>query len=198
MSCGSLSAVGIGNSVMVFGLAGVIRPTWLPVISTNQRLPSGPAVMPAGRMSADDTGNSVMVFGAAGRIRPTLPGSNSVNQRFASGPAVMPSGKLNGDARNSVKHCPCAVPAATSRVTANAARRAPRRFMAASLVNPRSTRQGPPDAYREAVHPLDDVHSIETQQFDDPIAGIGMASADHSRTCPIPGRHRGASSTAGA
>ena len=110
MSCGSLPAVGIGNSVMVFGLAGVIRPTWLPVISTNQRLPSGPDAMPAGLMSAGDTLNSVMVFGADGRMRAMLPESNSVNQRFPSGPAVMPAGPLPGEARNSVKHCPCAEP----------------------------------------------------------------------------------------
>src|SRR5215813_14174953 len=131
MSCGLLLAVGSGNSVMVFGLAGLIRPTWLPVISTNQRLPSGPAVMPAGRMSADDMGNSVMVFGAAGRMRPMVPGSDSVNQRFASGPVVMSSGKLNGDARNSVKHCPCAVTAATSRTTPSTNRNAPLGFMTA-------------------------------------------------------------------
>jgi hypothetical protein len=104
MSCGSLSAVGIGNSVMVLGLAGVMRPTLLPVISTNHRLPSGPVVMPAGLMSAMDTLNSVIVFGSATRIRPMLPGSNSLNHMLPSGPAVMLLGKLRTDGANSVMH----------------------------------------------------------------------------------------------
>src|SRR5687768_10608651 len=47
IQCGSLPAVGMGNSVKarVFGLK---RPTLLADASTNQRLPSGPAVMPSG------------------------------------------------------------------------------------------------------------------------------------------------------
>jgi len=112
-------------------LAGLIRPTRLPVISTNQTLPSGPDAMPAGLMSACDMLNSVMVFGANGRMRARLPESNSVNQRFPSGLAVMSAGPLPGEARNSVKHCPRAELVATSRVTASTARRAPLEFMIA-------------------------------------------------------------------
>ena len=54
---GSLSAVGIGNSVI--GAAGVIRPILLAPLSVNQRLPSGPAVIPYGSLSAVGMANSV-------------------------------------------------------------------------------------------------------------------------------------------
>ena len=79
----------------------------------------------------------------AGRIGSTQALEAPAKQLAAVAKKLIPAGPLNGEARNSVKHCPCAEPVATSRVTANAARRAPRRFMAASLVNPRSTRRGP-------------------------------------------------------
>src|SRR5207253_2587900 len=72
--------------------AGVIRPTWLPDNSTNQRLPSGPAVIPLGSLLAVARGNSVMV--PVGVIRPTLLPSISVNHRLPSGPAAIPSGPL--------------------------------------------------------------------------------------------------------
>ena len=51
---GEPCAVGIVNSVMVFGLPGVIRPILSPPslpatnVSANQMFPSGPTVMPAG------------------------------------------------------------------------------------------------------------------------------------------------------
>jgi hypothetical protein len=78
----------------VIAPAGVIRPILLPLSSANQRLPSGPGVMPLGspimRVSPPGTGNSVMT--PAGVIRP-MPGP-AVNQRLPSGPAVMPWGPL--------------------------------------------------------------------------------------------------------
>ena len=40
---GTLSAVGMGNSVIT--PPGVIRPIWLPLFSVNQRLPSGLAAI---------------------------------------------------------------------------------------------------------------------------------------------------------
>jgi hypothetical protein len=51
-----------GNSVMT--PAGVIRPILLPLFSVNQRLPSGPAVIPARRLSGVGIGYSV-IDGAA-------------------------------------------------------------------------------------------------------------------------------------
>jgi len=52
-----LSAVS-GNSVMT--PAGVIRPILLPPNSVNHRLPSCPAVMPAGKLLGVTTGNNVI------------------------------------------------------------------------------------------------------------------------------------------
>src|SRR3989454_1552325 len=80
---------------------GVIRPTLLPQDSVNQRLPSGPAVMPSGlllplggQLRLGGRGNSVIT--PAGVIRPILLPLSSVNQRLPSGPAVMLSGPLSG------------------------------------------------------------------------------------------------------
>ena len=51
--------LGVGNSVTT--PAVVIRPILLcPRSSVNQRLPSGPAVMPSGPLAAVGIGNSVM------------------------------------------------------------------------------------------------------------------------------------------
>ena len=63
-----LLAVGIGNSVMT--PAVVIRPILLPLLSVNQRLPSGPAVMPRGTASGVGIGNSVTTPAVV--IRPIL------------------------------------------------------------------------------------------------------------------------------
>ena len=57
MGCGVVGAV-------------VIRPILLPSASVNQRLPSGPAVMPRGLLPAVGTGNSVMTPAVV--IRPIL------------------------------------------------------------------------------------------------------------------------------
>src|SRR5512135_6752 len=73
----------------------VTRPILLPFCSVNQRLPSGPAVIPVGPLLAVGSGpNSVMM--PAGVIRPILLPFCSVNQRLPSGPAVIPVGRLVG------------------------------------------------------------------------------------------------------
>ena len=77
--------VGRGNSVMVPSVA--MRPILWPLFSTNQRLPSGPSVMPSGEAAAVGTGNSVKT--PAGVMRPILFLPCSVNQRLPSGPEVM-------------------------------------------------------------------------------------------------------------
>jgi len=91
--------LGKGNSVKL--PAVVMRPI-LPSIlllfplplntsSVNQRLPSGPAVMPSGRLPG--TGNKVML--PLGVMRPIAP-ALSVNQRLPSGPLVMPKAVPEG------------------------------------------------------------------------------------------------------
>ena len=57
----------------------------------NQRLPSGPAVIPTGWELAIGVGNSVMAW-VVGLIIPILPPVCSVNQTLPSGPAVIPEG----------------------------------------------------------------------------------------------------------
>ena len=72
---------------------GVIRPIRSPNSSVNQRLPSGPAVIPTGLLPAVmPVANSVTA--PAGVIRPIRLPTCSVNQRLPSGPAVIPSGPL--------------------------------------------------------------------------------------------------------
>src|SRR4051794_23681637 len=67
-----------------------------PLASVNQRLPSGPAVIPTGWRSTENgpggaIGNSVTT--PSGVIRPMRPGlANSVNHKLPSGPAVTPRG----------------------------------------------------------------------------------------------------------
>src|ERR1700674_5824989 len=63
---------------------------WLPLDSTNQRLPSGPVTIPRGALSAVGMANSVRV--PAGVMRAILLEEASVNQRLPSGPDVMRSG----------------------------------------------------------------------------------------------------------
>src|ERR1700686_2230695 len=75
---------------------GVMRPI-LPLcsgvfaVSVNQRLPSGPAVIPRRTLLAVGMGYSVIV--PLGVMRPILP-ILSVNQRLPSGPAVISVGVL--------------------------------------------------------------------------------------------------------
>src|SRR5262249_39060484 len=62
--------------------------------SVNQRLPSGPAVIPSGRLLAVmPVANSVTT--PAGVIRSIRSLLSSVNQRLPSGPAVIPLGTLS-------------------------------------------------------------------------------------------------------
>jgi hypothetical protein len=67
-------------------------PIFAPVNSVNQRLPSGPAVMPKGLLLAVGTVNSVTVPLVV--IRPILLLLSSVNHNFPSGPVAMLTGSL--------------------------------------------------------------------------------------------------------
>src|SRR5215470_12323358 len=87
----------IANSVTT-PLTGLIRPILLAPFSVNHRLPSGPAVMPAGLLASVGMGNSVIA--PAGVIRPMwltpfVSAPDSTNQRLLSGPLVMPCGRLS-------------------------------------------------------------------------------------------------------
>src|SRR5579864_4901691 len=81
---------------------GLMYPIWFTELpdTVNQRLPSGPAVIPPGALSAVDKGNSVMI--PAGVIRPILPIPGSENQRLPSGPAVISLGWSSGAALSPV------------------------------------------------------------------------------------------------
>ena len=68
----------------------VMRPILLAFSSTNQTLPSGPAVMPSGLLLVVGIPNVEKL--PLGVMRPMALPSNSVNQRLPSEPAVMPSG----------------------------------------------------------------------------------------------------------
>src|SRR5258708_38044142 len=87
--------LGITNSVTT--PLGLMRPIRLLPFSANHRLPSGPAVMPAGLLLSVGMGNSVIA--PAGVIRPMrlTPFASavvSVTHRVPSGPVVMPVGLL--------------------------------------------------------------------------------------------------------
>src|SRR6266851_3522627 len=69
-----------------------MRPMLFPKDKVNQRLPSGPAVMPKGPLLFGETWNSVML--PLGVMRPMMPTLYSVNHRLPSGPAVMLKGML--------------------------------------------------------------------------------------------------------
>src|SRR5215468_1448581 len=68
-----------------------MRPIRLPLVSVNQRLPSGPAVIPKGPLLTVGIENSVIV--PVGVMRPILL-LDSVNQRLPSGLAVIDAGSL--------------------------------------------------------------------------------------------------------
>ncbi len=80
---------------------GVIRPILLPTVSVNQRLPSGPAAMPAGPLPAVGLRNSVT--SPPGVMRPIRLPVNSVNQRLPSGPAAMACGWLFAVMRSGIR-----------------------------------------------------------------------------------------------
>lgn len=63
----------------------------LPLLSVNQRFPSGPGVMPEGELKGVGIGNSVKA--PEGDTRPMLLALYSVNHRFPSGPAVISCGQ---------------------------------------------------------------------------------------------------------
>src|SRR5207245_4982741 len=91
ISYGALPAPdGTGNSLITPVL--VIRPIWPLVYSANQRLPSGPTVIPIGPLFGVGTSNSVIE--PDGVMRPILLPFCSVNQRLPSGPALMLAGRL--------------------------------------------------------------------------------------------------------
>src|SRR5437763_968384 len=76
---------------------GVIRPIWSDatwLTSVNQRLPSGPDVIPLGSLEAVGMANWLIM--PAGVIRPIWLTMSSVNQRLPSGPDVIPLGKASG------------------------------------------------------------------------------------------------------
>src|SRR5713101_8651302 len=75
-------------------------PILLPENSVNQRLPSGPVVMPNGLLLAVGMKNSVTAPAVV--MRPILLASYSVNQRFPSGPAAMSKLRVVESKGNSV------------------------------------------------------------------------------------------------
>ena len=78
-------------------VVGLIIPIWPALSSVNQRLPSGPVVIPYGGLRPWGTGNSVMAW-VVGLIIPICSArtAGSVNQRLPSGPAVIPKGPEAG------------------------------------------------------------------------------------------------------
>lgn len=72
--------------------AAVQRPILLPAPSVNQRLPSGPTVMPHGVLAAVGIGYRVSVPEVV--ILSTVFPAFSTNQRVSSGPRVIPLGAV--------------------------------------------------------------------------------------------------------
>src|SRR5438874_2628600 len=65
-----------------------MRPILSPLFSKNQRLPSGPRMIPSEILFGVGIENSVMT--PCGVIRPILLPCSSINQRLPSGPQVIP------------------------------------------------------------------------------------------------------------
>ncbi len=61
-------------------VVGLIIPIWLAACSVNQRLPSGPSVIPDGVELAVGRVNSVMTW-VVGLISPILPRTSRINAR---------------------------------------------------------------------------------------------------------------------
>jgi hypothetical protein len=93
---------GDSRSLGYGGISPILLPLPARVLSpdsTNQRFPSGPAVMPSGKFAGIGNENSVMLPDVV--IRPTKFPVRAVNQRLLSGPAAIPNGCLRG------LHRPC-------------------------------------------------------------------------------------------
>src|SRR6266446_2892876 len=87
----------VGPNSVTTPLVRLMRPIWLTPFSANHRLPSGPAVMPAGLLLCVGMGNSVIVPADVIRpirLTPFTSAPVSVNHRLPSGPVVMPVGLL--------------------------------------------------------------------------------------------------------
>src|SRR5579871_2221098 len=81
----------LGETLVTVG-GGAVRPIPLALCSANQRLPSGPAVIPSGKLPAEmPLLNSAIVPLVV--MRPMRLPALSVNHRLPSGPAVMPISK---------------------------------------------------------------------------------------------------------
>ncbi len=72
-------------------VVGLIIPIWLALPSVNQRLPSGPAVIPPGPELAVGMGNSVMAW-VVGLIMPILPAGEFGEPEVAVGARCDPAG----------------------------------------------------------------------------------------------------------
>ena len=79
-------------------VVGLIIPIVLAPVSVNQRLPSGPAVIPSGRRWRSGMVNKLIAC-VVGLIIPIALAPGSVNQRLPSGPVVIPSSCGPGHAR---------------------------------------------------------------------------------------------------
>src|SRR2546426_12561345 len=84
------------------------RPIRLPKASVNQRLPSGPAVIPNGPLLGVGSGNSAMgpAVGMRGRKLVALA---SGEQLVACGPIVIPAGWLGGGGSGNSVRTPAGV-----------------------------------------------------------------------------------------
>src|SRR6266567_149486 len=88
-----LTGVGEGDGLgLGDGVERLACPMLFAFSSVNQRLPSGPVVIPRGSLLLVGIGYSVMV--PLGVIFPILFVLYSVNQRLPSGPVVIPRGLL--------------------------------------------------------------------------------------------------------
>src|ERR1019366_621650 len=90
----SAGPVPLGSSISVRVPVVLSRPMRLPECSVNQRLPSGPEVIPAGPLL--EWGNLTYAIFASGATRPIRLPAVSVNQTAPSGPAVIRSANPPG------------------------------------------------------------------------------------------------------
>src|SRR5437773_12089035 len=84
---GGVTGGGITGGGVTGGPAKTTRPILLLLDSVNQRLPSGPTVIPIGPLPGVAAGSSGVA--AVGALRPTLVSQCSLNQAVRAGTAVM-------------------------------------------------------------------------------------------------------------